>query len=206
RRKVLVVDDIDSNRSLAIDLLKPLGFELAQAQDGRQAIERAQSLAPDVILMDWRMPVMDGWQAAQQIRQIPVLQNTVIIGMSASVSDADRAQSRAAHIDAFVPKPIHWPRLAKLFARHLNLQWVYESVQQAPAADEALVAPPPDALAALYELARMGKMTRLKARARELERLDGRYSAFARRLIALVKRMEIKQIQALLKQHMEAEI
>ncbi|MCP4007948.1 MAG: hypothetical protein GY726_00380, partial [Proteobacteria bacterium] len=47
RRKVLVVDDIDSNRSLAIDLLKPLGFELAQAQDGRQAIERAQSLAPD---------------------------------------------------------------------------------------------------------------------------------------------------------------
>jgi response regulator RpfG family c-di-GMP phosphodiesterase len=73
--------------------------------------------------MDRWMPVLDGFEAARQMRQIPGLAGVVIITVSASMSAQDQAQSREAGIDAFLPKPVSWPRLAALLEEHLKLEW-----------------------------------------------------------------------------------
>ena len=72
------------------------------------------------------MPVIDGLEAARQLRQLPALHRVPIIAVSASVSDEDQALSQEMGFDAFLPKPIHWPRLAALLRDHLQLEWVYE--------------------------------------------------------------------------------
>ena len=110
RRTVLVVDDIAANRAVLVELLRPLGFELVEAADGQEALELAQAMRPDLILMDRTMPVLDGLEATRQLRQLPALRSVPIIAVSASVSDADQAQSQEMGYDAFLPKPIHWPQ------------------------------------------------------------------------------------------------
>src|SRR5439155_7419094 len=86
-RRLLVVDDISSNRAVLLDMLRPIGFELAEAADGQQAIGLAQETRPDLILMDLRMPGIDGHETARQIWQLPSMHGLPIIAVSASVAD-----------------------------------------------------------------------------------------------------------------------
>jgi signal transduction histidine kinase len=78
RRKALVVDDKHFNRSVLVNLLRPLGFDVAEAKNGREGVERARDMYPDVIFMDLVMPVMTGAEAVQKLRQIPEFHNTLI--------------------------------------------------------------------------------------------------------------------------------
>jgi CheY-like chemotaxis protein len=128
------------------------------AEQGQQAVELAQQLRPDLILMDRWMPILSGPAAVRQIRQIAALWGVPIIATSASVSEADQAVIRAAGYDDFLPKPIAWPRLLALLGQYLQLEWVYAPDQEEAEAIEAseAVAPPLEELAALYELARLG--------------------------------------------------
>ncbi len=207
RRTVLVVDDVASNRAMLVDLLAPLGFEVIEAADGQQAITAAQETRPDVILMDRRMPVMNGLTAAQQIRQLPELTGTPIISVSASVSDEDQVASLAADYDAFLPKPIQWPRLAALIERLLQLEWIYEEVQgedlTISETTQDIIAPPQAELEQLLELALQGKMRGIRERATHLETLDARYTPFARSLHDLAEGFETQQILVLIKRYLE---
>src|SRR5207253_7924339 len=121
----VVVDDIASNRAVLNAMLQPLGFTVLEAADGQQALALAQQTRPDLILMDRRMPVLSGPAAVQRIRNLPDVQGIPIIATSASVSEADQVLSREAGYDAFLPKPIDWPRLAALLEQYLQLDWVY---------------------------------------------------------------------------------
>jgi signal transduction histidine kinase len=82
RRRLLVVDDNPDNRDLLRDLLAPLGFEIETAGDGREAVRAAQVVAPDLVLMDLKMPVMDGHEATRLMRLIEPLKDTPIIAVS----------------------------------------------------------------------------------------------------------------------------
>jgi signal transduction histidine kinase/CheY-like chemotaxis protein len=204
RRTILVVDDIASNRMVLTDMLQPLGFMLLEAQDGRQAIELAQLAPPDLILMDRYMPVLSGVEAVRQIRRLPALGAIPIIATSASVAAADQALSREAGYNAFLPKPIIWPRLAALLEQHLELEWVYADEADA-AAPAALIPPPQAELAALGELVAIGDILALRERAALLEQRDPQWRAFARELARLAGQFELERLRALLNEHLPPE-
>jgi len=96
RRTILVVDDVAANRMVLGDMLAPLGFEMAEAANGREGLEKAQSLRPDLILMDSVMPETDGLEATRRLRQLPGLGEVAIIAISANASGTNEATARAA--------------------------------------------------------------------------------------------------------------
>ena len=141
-KRVLVVDDTAENRSVLLDLLQPIGFEIEEAENGEEALVLAANNRPDLILMDLVMPELDGFEATKQIRQSSTLQDIVVIGLSASVFEEDRDQSIDAGCDDFVAKPLQASELLDKIGEHLKLDWIYEK-EEAQADDKApLVVPP----------------------------------------------------------------
>jgi signal transduction histidine kinase/ActR/RegA family two-component response regulator len=123
RRKVLVADDVPANRTMLIDLLKPLGFDTLEANNGQSALAQVQAAAPDLILMDVAMPVMDGLEAIRQLRESPATQSLPIIALSANASNADRDQALQAGANGFMTKPFERAILLAQLSVHLNLNW-----------------------------------------------------------------------------------
>jgi CheY-like chemotaxis protein len=125
RRKVLVADDVPANRALVASFLKSLDFTLAEAGDGLQAIEMAQALHPDLIVMDNRMPVMGGLEATRSLREHAEFARVPIIAISASAAPADRERTLSAGADAFLAKPLDLDELLMQIGPLMKLQWVY---------------------------------------------------------------------------------
>ena len=124
--KVLVVDDDPANRQLLSDMLTPLGCILREAGDGQAALTQAAAWRPDVILMDMRMPVMDGFAAIRRIRATEALRNVVILAISASVFEHNRRRCLEAGADDFLRKPCRLEELTDLLRQHLGFEWIYE--------------------------------------------------------------------------------
>jgi DNA-binding response OmpR family regulator len=150
---------------------------------------------------------LNGLEAAQQIRRIPTLQDVLLISVSASVSEADQALSREVGYDAFLPKPIHWPRLAALLAEHLDLEWEYTEAGDATTAAEptpgSLIPPAQEELAVLYDLARRGDLRAIRQRALVLEQQNETFRPFACHLRQLAERFEGRAILALVNHYRE---
>jgi CheY-like chemotaxis protein len=127
RKRILIVDDMPANRLVLCDMLRPLGFDIAEAGDGKQALEQATSVRPDVIIMDLEMPVMGGTQAMARIHQVPALRDVRIIAVSAT-ADADAVRvGPGLDADAFLAKPLDRERLLREVARQLGLEWTLAS-------------------------------------------------------------------------------
>jgi signal transduction histidine kinase/ActR/RegA family two-component response regulator/CHASE3 domain sensor protein len=125
RRRILVVDDEEENRSLLADLVVPVGFEVVGAADGREAVAQASAFQPDVILIDLVMPKMSGFEAVQKIRQLQeqMAQRVIIIAASASAFETDKLQGMLAGCDDFLVKPIAIDSLFRLlFTSRRNMQ------------------------------------------------------------------------------------
>lgn len=133
--RILVVDDSADNRALLCQLLASVGFEVQEAINGQQALERYESWQPQLIWMDIRMPVMDGYQAAQAIRESNGPE-TVIIAITASAFEEERVQALAVGCDDFVRKPFREDEIFKKMAEHLGLSYIYETLDQADAHDD----------------------------------------------------------------------
>jgi signal transduction histidine kinase/CheY-like chemotaxis protein len=133
--KILVVDDKKENREVLVHFLEPLGFEIFEATDGFDCLNKALEFKPDCILMDLVMPVMDGFEATRQLRQLQQLKEFVIIATSASVFDYSQANSREAGCDDFIAKPVEAKPLLERLGVHLGLEWVYEELGKSPVAD-----------------------------------------------------------------------
>ncbi len=209
RRKILVVDDVAANRMVLGDMLAPLGFELAEAVNGREGLEIAQSLLPDLILMDTVMPETDGLEATRRVRQLVGLGDVAIIAISANASGSNEATVMTAGANAFLPKPIDVNALLAQVADLLKLQWIREPRKNDPVPRddprEPLVAPPPEELAVLHRLALLGNMRDIAQHATHLSELEGRYGAFADELKVLAKGYQSQAILRLVEQHMDAE-
>ena len=204
--KLLVVDDKPDIRGMLRDFLTPLGFAVTLAEDGRDAVNNAQSSAPDGILMDLMMPVMSGFEATRILRQQPEFQQTPIIAMSASVFDMDQEQSHAAGCDAFLPKPIDAEKLFDILARLLPIVWRYADAPVAAefdATDDEIVPPPRDDLEALCELAMLGKVFEAQSYVERLETQDARYRPFARKICDWARAFEDKEISAFVRRYLE---
>ncbi|MBI3367804.1 MAG: response regulator [Burkholderiales bacterium] len=124
-RSVLVVDDIDANRSLLRDILVELGFEVCEAGDGRSALARLAEQPVDLVLIDTAMPVMDGLQTLRAIRQHATLRGLPVLMISAHASDTDAQRAMRTGANGFIAKPIEPARLLQHMAELLGLRWTY---------------------------------------------------------------------------------
>ena len=104
-RRVLLVEDYDDAREMYRDYLEFSGFECETARDGREALQKAPNLQPDVILMDLSLPGMDGWEATQRPKADPATAHLLVIALSAHALESDRERARQAGCDAFIAKP-----------------------------------------------------------------------------------------------------
>lgn len=114
--RILLAEDNELNREIETELLENLGFLIDPVENGLLAFEKMRDSEPgyyDAVLLDLQMPVMDGWQAAQKIRQLenPELSRVPIIALSANVLESDRQRSFASGIDAHLGKPMDMPLL-----------------------------------------------------------------------------------------------
>ncbi len=124
--RILVVDDNEGSRRLLVKLLHPLGFELEEAENGQEAIDKWKRFDPHMILMDMRMPVMDGREATRRIKAGPGGRNTKILALTASSFEEERAWILEAGCDDFLRKPFRENDLLEIIARELGLRYVYE--------------------------------------------------------------------------------
>ena len=105
--RILVVDDVMVNRVLIRSFLENYEFEIVDAQDGAEALKVAKEQQPDVILMDIKMPVMDGYKATSEIRNDDELKSTIVIALTASVFfDENADEEKISLFDGFLTKPI----------------------------------------------------------------------------------------------------
>lgn len=113
--RILVVDDDRGIREFVHSVLADEGYEVAEAVDGRDALQQADVARPDVILLDMRMPVMDGWEFARTYRQRPGPHAPIVI-VTAALDVARDAKDIGA--DGFLAKPFHLDDLLALVERH----------------------------------------------------------------------------------------
>jgi len=225
KRKLLIADDKWENRSVLVNLLLPLGFEIAEVKDGKDCLNQAMELKPDLILLDMIMPVIDGLETTRQLRQIKNLKDVVIIATSASVFDYNQQEYLAAGCDGFIPKPVQAENLFELLQVYLGIEWIYEDgsavsnkeiteeivipreklkgeiTQAIQPQENTLVVPPPTEMASLYELAMMGDIGGILEQAKRLQELDEQFVPFANKLLQLAKGFQEKQILEFVKQY-----
>ncbi|GGA01639.1 hypothetical protein CYANOKiyG1_13590 [Okeania sp. KiyG1] len=125
RYKILIVDDRPTNRLLLIKLLQPLGFELKEAENGKQAIEIWEVWQPNLIWMDMRMPVMNGYEATQIIKGTIKGNATAIIALTASVLEEEKSIILSAGCDDFVRKPFRESIIFETMKKHLGVEYIY---------------------------------------------------------------------------------
>jgi CheY-like chemotaxis protein len=201
RRKILVVDDRWENRSVLVNLLAPIGFEIMEATDGQDCVNKALSFQPDCIIIDLVMPVMDGFEAVRQIRKLPLLKNEIVIGTSASILSSDPETSCQAGCNDFLLKPIRAEDLLKCLGNHLGLEWIYEdrtsfdsegisTDSNSQIQDQEMIPPPSEEVAILFDLAMKGELLTIEYRAIKLEAMDRSYAPFANQLLELAKNFE----------------
>jgi two-component system sensor histidine kinase/response regulator len=133
---ILIADDNRLNRQIAMEMLSPLGFELWEAENGAEALSQWEIHQPDLILMDIRMPIMDGYDATEAIRtQAQALDPTrsvKIIAVTAAVLDQEPEKAIAAGCDDFLSKPVQLNQLIEKVGQHLGLAYRFDVLTAAP--------------------------------------------------------------------------
>jgi len=127
--RILVVEDKWESRHLLVKMLSPLGFEVFEAENGKAGIELWEKIEPHLILMDMRMPVMDGYEAIKRIRSDLKGQATVIIALTASVLEAGKEITMAMGCNDLIFKPFQEEVLLEKIAEHLGVSYLYDSSQ-----------------------------------------------------------------------------
>ncbi|WP_374579852.1 ATP-binding protein [Pseudoduganella sp.] len=145
-RRVLVVDDGVDGRHLLRSLLVPAGFEVLEASDGVEALDAIARQQPELVLMDWRMPVLDGLETTRRLRADRSLPQPRVVMLTASAFEEERQQALAAGADDFLRKPVEQDKLFRVLAQQLEVEY---AAPPAPAAVEAQPALSPATLAQL---------------------------------------------------------
>jgi CheY-like chemotaxis protein len=109
--KILLVEDNEMNRDMLSRRLERRGYEVIVAVDGEDGVARARAEAPDLILMDMSLPVLDGWEATRQLKAAPETKSIPVVALTAHAMAGDREKALDAGCDDFDTKPIDLPRL-----------------------------------------------------------------------------------------------
>src|SRR6187397_213352 len=118
--KILLVEDNELNRDMLSRRLERKGYSVAMAVDGQQGVEMAASEAPDLILMDMSLPVLDGWEATRRIKTDERTRHIPIIALTAHAMQGDEVKAKEAGCDDYDTKPVELPRLLDKIQAQLN--------------------------------------------------------------------------------------
>jgi two-component system, cell cycle response regulator DivK len=124
RPLLLVVEDFDDAREMYRDYLEFAGFRVETARDGREGIDKARALQPDLVLMDLSLPGIDGWEATRLLKADPETRHMVIVALSAHALAPEGERARAARCDGFIAKPCLPPDLVHEISKYLRAQSV----------------------------------------------------------------------------------
>ena len=127
---LLLVEDNEDNRIIYTTVLRHLGYEVIEAQDGVQAVELARDVQPDLILMDISIPRLDGWEATRILRGDPRTRSIPIIALTAHALADDRERASEVGFSAYLAKPIE-PRMVVAEIR----RWIGEGSTKKPLGD-----------------------------------------------------------------------
>ncbi len=122
KEKILIVEDNPRNMRLIKMTLKSKGYTLLKATDGEEALDMAMRERPDLIIMDIRLPKMDGLEVTRKLRETPAFSNTPIIGLTAYAMKGDKERVIKSGCDAYLSKPIDTRELPKMIAEMLSRQ------------------------------------------------------------------------------------
>jgi len=199
--RLLVVDDMPDNRRLLLDVLRPIGFALAQAGDGQQALQALETWQPHAVLMDMRMPVMDGYEATRRIKALPAARRVPVIAVTASAFDDDMKAVFACGVDAFVRKPICPQELLEALAQVLGLRYLQSAARPAETAAAKTVTSddlqrlPAELRCRMHQAVHEGDMARLM---QHLDQVTGLDCSLSASLHALADSYQYEQLEALL--------
>ncbi len=117
---IMVVEDFEDNRFMMRRLLEMSGYRVVEAENGEEAVRRAGTEQPDLILMDLSLPLLDGLAATRQIRQNTELRHVPVVAVSAHDTADFHAEALAAGCNEYVTKPIDFDELEEVLNRLLN--------------------------------------------------------------------------------------
>jgi len=201
--RILVADDEPANRLLLTQILKSAGFVVWFADDGTLAVKLWQKYKPHLIWMDLRMPLLDGFQAAQKIRSLPDGSNTKIIALTANAFAQTQERALSAGFDDFVAKPFREAVIFEKMALHLGVRYIYEeesprkSEQDEPAQQltpESLSVLPRELIHKLYKAAASGDEQVVRVL---IEQIPRSQKQIAEALTKLVDNMSLDMISDL---------
>ena len=205
---ILLVDDEATNRGMLKDMLLPLGFHIVEASDGHEAIRKAEGYHPDLILMDLMMPIMDGFEATRQIRQLPILNDVIIIAVSANAFDEAQEKSMAAGCHDFIIKPVDVEDLLERLQVHLKLEWIYKderSPQNVPEQleQQPIIPPQAEELTVLLKAATIGDIAEIRESITRLEASNPQFMPFVAKLRQLANEFRMAAIREFVEYYME---
>lgn len=112
-RRILLVEDNEMNADMLSRRLRRRGFEVHLAVDGQDGIEKVREMAPDLVLMDMSLPVLDGWEATRRLKSDPATRAVPVIALTAHAMAEDRQKALDAGCDEYDSKPVELPRLLR---------------------------------------------------------------------------------------------
>ena len=116
-KKILLVEDNDVNREMLLRRLKKRGYEIVEAVNGQEAVDKTRSESPTIVLMDMSLPVMDGWEATKQLKADKSTKMIPIIGLTAHAMIEDKQKAIQAGCDDYVTKPVEFDNLIATIER-----------------------------------------------------------------------------------------
>lgn len=223
-KTILMVDDKWENRSIIVGLLESVGLRCLQANHGEEALEKMEKDKPDLLITNIMMPVMDGFDLIEHIRQSDCWKNIPIIVSSAKAFASDQQESLEVGGDAFLPKPVQVDLLFAYLQKYLNLEWIYanqgsvnsevevekgiahSSSSENNRAEQQVIFPEQKILEKLLDLALRGNIHSLGKEAIALKKHHPTYVGFALKLQQLVDNFQVKEIRSLIESGLNTEI
>ncbi|MBT9527774.1 MAG: response regulator [Rhizobacter sp.] len=202
RRRVLIVDNEEVDRSLLATVLQPLGFELKQAASGHECLEVVSAFAPHAILMDLAMPGIDGWATIRAIRS-QQLSSAPIAIVSGNAFDKDLENDVGITPKDFVLKPVRVNELLDWLGSRLALEWLEvpreRAATSAPPAPASWVLPDEHHLKALDELISLGYFRGIVKKLDEIEGENAAHASFVDHLRGLARNFQLDAMSGLVR-------
>jgi signal transduction histidine kinase/DNA-binding NarL/FixJ family response regulator len=219
-RQILIVDDRIYNRTILINFLQSIGFQVLEASSGEEAIQVALTRQPDLVLLDLVMPDMDGMEVARQLRQEEKLNNMAIVAISASAITQDHSIYSEIGCQALLNKPIVFEELLDVLETQLKLEWIYQveeislqnNSRQNPSPKEVSlqqsqnnILPPKQELESLLNSITQGDIRAVFDQVTSWEQLNSNYSSFTQQIRQLAESFQIDYLQELLQDYVNRE-
>ena len=206
-KKILIIEDLWEDRSSIVNILEPLGFDLVEAANGKEGLEKAREYQPDLIISDIYMPILDTWEMLSYMDSYQNLKDIPFILTSTSISDKDKITFLNAKY--FLIKPIQNEELYRLIEKELDINWKYAEsdnfleINLNRKQQESIIFPPSSELIMLLDYAKKGQIKGIIEELEKIADINSEYQDFVNHLNVLLKDFNIKNIRSFLKENIQ---